>query len=279
MQYKYTDIDQQPVPVRSKLHTIINGVNLDTKIKGFQTLKVSGRELVGRDIESRNYKSMRAGKRTQTSRNYRQKLATNVLISSTLTSRPLEIIYKLEADTPERFREAFEYLNYYINQEEVPIIFTDDPEFYYTGTLTQVETPEPGSNHIVSSFQFECMDAFKYATIPQTWEFEHSGKFMQMSLYPVILEKIEIKALTNATTIIITNKNTGQFIRVDGSLNSGDHFTIDFTNAEIRLFNGQDITSSLYLLSDFEDFSVEYGETLETNINAAVKMTYRQRRL
>lgn len=279
MQYKFTDIDKQPVPVRSKLHTIINGVNLDTKIKGFQTLKVAGRELVGRDIESRNYKSMRAGKRTQTSRNYRQKLASNVLISSTLTSRPIEIFYKLQADTSEQFREMFEHLNYYVNQEEVPLIFTDDPEFYFTGTLTQVETPEPGSNHITSSFQFECMDAYKYAVIPQTWKFEHTGKFMQMSLYPVLLEKIEIKALSNTATTIITNKNTGQFIRVDGSLNSGNYFTIDFTNAEVRLFNGQDITSSMYLLSDFEDFSVEYGEELITNINAEVKVTYRQRRL
>ena len=279
MQYKYTDIDKQPVPVRSKLHTIINGVNLDTKIKGFQTLKVSGRELVGRDIESRNYKSMRAGKRTQTSRNYKQKLATNVLISSTLTSRPLDVFYKLEADTPERFREAFEYLNYYISQEEVPIIFTDDPEFYYTGTLTQVETPEPGSNHIVSSFQFECMDAFKYATIPQTWEFEQTGKFMQMSLYPVILEKIEIKVNEVSSRTSITNKETGQFIRLDRSLASGQSFTIDFVNAEIRLGDGQDATTDLFLLSDFEDFSVEYGEELVTNIDSEVTVTYRQRRL
>ena len=278
-QYRFTDTTQPPVYDRVGIEIMIDGVTLERAIEGYQTLTVQGRELVGRDIESRNYKTIRAGKKTQTSRNYRASLAPNVLMSSNFTSRTLVIAYELKGPNDWEFRRLWEQLNLLINEEEVPISFSDDPDFYYIGTLTQVEEVNPDSNHVHSSFQIECMDPFKHRKQEQTWSFLTSGTFPQESEYPVVIEEVRITPHVTASHIRITNGSTGAYLQIDREIPAETTVVIDPTNAEAHTEAGLDLMPYHNVFSDFEDFSIELGETVSTNVDADVAITYRRRML
>lgn len=279
-QYKFIEPTQSPLSTWTGVETIIDGINLDRTIEGFQTLTVQGRELVGRDLESRNYKTIRAGKKTQTARNYRQSLAPNVLISSTMTSRTIVVRFEIKAKSDGIFRRIWERLNLLVNKEEVSIIFSDDPDYYYTGTLTQIEEVNPGSNHIHSSFQYECMDPFKYRIRPQTLQFLTSASFPVVADYPVIIEEIRIKPRDTASTNLrITNQTTGSFLQIDRQTLANTEIVIDLLTPDVRTAAGLDRMADLNLFSDLEDFSVELGDIVQTNVAADVWISYRRRML
>lgn len=278
-QYRFTDTTQSPVYDRTGIEIMIDGVTLERAIEGYQTLTVQGRELVGRDIESRNYKTIRAGKKTQTSRNYRASLAPNVLMSSNFTSRTLIIAYELKASNEWEFRRLWEQMNLLINKEEVPISFSDDPDFYYIGTLTQVEEVSADSNHVHSSFQIECMDPFKYRKQEQTWSFLTTATFPQVAEYPVVIEKVRITPRVAAWPIRISNETTGAFLQIDRQFTAGTAVVIDLVNIEAHTSTGVDLMPYHNVFSDFEDFSIDLGEHVFTNFAADVAITYRRRML
>ena len=278
-QYRFTDTTRPPVYDRTGIEITIDGVTLDRAIEGYQTLTVQGRELVGRDIESRNYKTIRAGKKTQTSRNYRASLAPNTLLSSNLTSRTLVITYELKAPSEWEFRRLWELMNLLINKEEVPISFSDDPDFYYIGTLSQIEEVNPDSNHVHSSFQIECMDPFKYRKREQTWSFFTAADFPQVAEYPVVIEEVRITPRVAAWPIRISNETTGAFLQIDRQFTAGTAVVIDLVNIEAHTSTGVDLMPYHNVFSDFEDFSIELGERVSTNVAADVSITYRRRML
>lgn len=278
-QYRFTDTTRPPVYDRVGIEIMIDGVTLERAIEGYQTLTVQGRELVGRDIESRNYKTIRAGKKTQTSRNYRASLAPNVLMSSNFTSRTLIIAYELKASNEWEFRRLWEQMNLLINKEEVPISFSDDPDFYYIGTLTQVEEVSADSNHVHSSFQIECMDPFKYRKQEQTWSFLTTATFPQVAEYPVVIEKVRITPRVAAWPIRISNETTGAFLQIDRQFTAGTAVVIDLVNIEAHTSTGVDLMPYHNVFSDFEDFSIDLGEHVFTNFAADVAITYRRRML
>lgn len=278
-QYRFTEPHQPPVYDRDGIEMMIDGITLDRVIEGYQTLTVQGRELVGRDIESRNYKTVRAGKKTQTSRNYQSRLAPNVLTSSTVTSRTLTIQYELKAPGDEEFRKLWERMNLLINKEEVPISFSDDPDYYYIGTLSQVEEVDPDSNHVNSYFQFECMDPFKYRKREQTWSFFAAADFPQVAEYPVVIEEVRITPRMTAPHIRISNEATGAILQINREISAGTSVIIDLINAEAHTSAGLDLMPYHNVFSDFEDFSIELGERVFTNFDADVAITYRRRML
>lgn len=278
-QYRFTDTTRPPVYDRVGIEIMIDGVTLERAIEGYQTLTVQGRELVGRDIESRNYKTIRAGKKTQTSRNYRASLAPNVLMSSNFTSRTLIIAYELQAPNEWEFRRLWEQMNLLINKEEIPISFSDDPDFYYIGTLSQIEEVNPDSNHVHSSFQIECMDPFKYRKQEQTWSFFTAANFPQVAEYPVVIEEVRITPRASAPHIRVSNEATGAFLQIDREIAAGTAVIIDLINAAAHTSAGLDLMPYHNVFSDFEDFSIELGERVSTNVAADVAITYRRRML
>lgn len=278
-QYRFTDTTQPPVYDQVGIEIMIDGVTLERTIEGYQTLTVQGRELVGRDIESRNYKTMRTGKKTQTSRNSRASLAPNMLISSNLTSRTLVITYELKAPNEWDFRRLWEQMNLLINKEEVPISFSDDPDYYYIGTLSQVEEVDPSSNHVNSYFQVECMNPFKYRKKEQTWSFVTAADFPQVAEYQVAIEEVRITPRATAPNIRISNESTGSFLQIDRSIDAGTDVIIDLINGEAHTGAGLDLMQYHNVFSDFEEFSIELGERVSTNVAADVSITYRRRML
>ena len=127
----------------------INGEFIENLIPGYRTLNVSGREALSPELET---------------------YETGVRDGSALKSRryPARIIivrYQLMASTNEAFREAYNKLASILDVEEAELIFNDEPDKFFKGTLQSIGEVTPGTNSVIGEFEFFCADPFKYSVI------------------------------------------------------------------------------------------------------------------
>ena len=125
----------------------INGEFIENLIPGYRTLQVSGREALSPELET---------------------FETGVRDGSSLQSRryPARIIvvkYQIKAESNSAFREAYNKLASILDVEEAQLIFNDEPDKFFTGTLSGFGEVPPGLNSVVSEFEFLCVDPFKYS--------------------------------------------------------------------------------------------------------------------
>jgi predicted phage tail component-like protein len=78
-----------------------------------------------------------------------------------LPPRPLTIKYQLVASTSEAFRESFNQLNFLMSQDESQLIFEDEDDKYFTGTLASTEKVPPGTNNIIGEMGIICANPYK----------------------------------------------------------------------------------------------------------------------
>lgn len=244
--YEYRDINEYAYPSKMSVQTIINGINLDEVLEGFITLSVKGRELVNRT-------------------------------DGELEGRTLVIEYALMAKNNKDFREQFEWLNYYLKDKDLKIIFTDDEDFYFTGDINTVSEVDGNANHVKSTFEIKCKEAYKEAVEVEKFDFTDQGTFKKQSLYPVKLEKIKITSNTSTEKLILKNTTNGQRIILDNSFENGDGVVIDFRNLYIETDKGQNLMTSLDITSDFEEFRINYNDQLQ--VDGAAEIFYREVRL
>ena len=274
-QYRFTDTNQDVIYDKPRVKLILDGECIDDRIKEFSTLNVTGREMMGRDLITTSYSSISAGGKTGYSRNFRDSGIGNKFLSSSVPSRTLNVEFSLIADNDRRYRQVWERLNYYVNKEEMEIIFTDDSDFYYTGTLTSVSETGGNSNGSIATMGFECTDPFKYMRVSQDWEFEGKDSFKQYSMYPVDLNHATISGVSG-DRVSLTNKTKSQNIIIYDNFKVSDRVKIDFK--ENRIYkNNVDITEKLYLLSNLEDFIIDMGDVLTTSPSGKVLINYTRR--
>lgn len=125
----------------------INGEYLENSVEGYRTLSTTGRELIGQEISSEVI-----GTRDGALFDY-----------SRTPDRVITVRYQLKAKTAEEFREAYNKLNKIIRQPEAQLIFNDENDKYFIGTLQEVSAPDQGSNIVTGEFSFYCADPYKYA--------------------------------------------------------------------------------------------------------------------
>lgn len=125
-----------------------NGVYLEDEIPGYKTLYVYGRELMENDIQDEEITGIDG----------------SVYYGKTYPPRTITVGYQLIAEDNAAFRQAFNKMNKILSAEQVQIIFNDEQDKYFVGTKRGAETPDPGSNSIVSEFEIYCPDPRKYAT-------------------------------------------------------------------------------------------------------------------
>lgn len=276
--YDFRNTTQSAFPLENKVQMIINGVNLDEKISGFRTLAVYGRELVSRNISTTDYRRVKVG---STMRSYANKAASstksydNKFLGATLSSRTLSVEYDLKAKNNKEFIEAFEILNYYLDQEQAEIIFTDDKNFFWVGTVSETEIPDVNNLWLKSSFEIECPNPFKTSINSEVLEFDTRGKLKKSTLYPVKLERMKVKLRTSGNKLIIKNLNNAQSIILNAPFKTGDIFEIDFTNSNIN----KNLMQYLDMTSDLEEFEVLYNDELHTSLPCDVGLMYREVRL
>ena len=132
----------------------INGVFIENVIEGYRTLYTSGREMIAPEINALEL-SKRHGQ---------------IYRSRRYPARVITVGFQLIAPTPEEFRERFNILNGILYAEEAQLIFADEADKCFYGTLSSFESPEPGRNNITGEFSFTCSDPFKYSVEELTAE-------------------------------------------------------------------------------------------------------------
>ena len=125
----------------------INGEYLENLVPGYQTLNVTGRELLGSEIDTLSIAGINGEE----------------YIGNRYPAREITVKYKLEAKTCGGFRDAFNKLSAALNVEEAKLVFDDEPDKYFVGTRSDVGDVPEGKNAIVSTFIFYCSDPFKYS--------------------------------------------------------------------------------------------------------------------
>lgn len=126
-----------------------NGVYLENVIRGYQTLRVSGRELLASEAWEERVEGQDGAR----------------LFGQTYPPRVITVTYQLMAENAASFREAYNQLNHYLSGKEVEVVFADEPDKYFIGTKMASDAPEPGRNQVVGTFEIYCTDPFKYSKV------------------------------------------------------------------------------------------------------------------
>ena len=124
-----------------------NGEYIENMIDGYRTLYVKGRDVLSPEIEVGEV-GVRDGAYLKNKR---------------FPARIITVGYQLLGETNEDFRERFNALNELLNTEDAQLIFADEDDKYFTGTVQNFGDVPEGRNNITSEFEIICVDPFKYS--------------------------------------------------------------------------------------------------------------------
>lgn len=124
----------------------IDGVYLENVINGYKTLTVSGRESYKKEIYSEV-----VGQANGEFLNYTR-----------LPKRDIVVKFQLKADNPNDLMIKFTKLNEYVNNNEIKLIFADEPDKYFKAICTEVSNNSEGRLFINGQITFSCLEPFKY---------------------------------------------------------------------------------------------------------------------
>ena len=126
-----------------------NGEYIENLINGYRTLYVKGREAISLEITT-----VETGNRdgaTMQGKRY--------------PARTITVGYQLIAATNEEFRAAYNQLLAILGATDAELIFNDETDKFYTGTVAEVGEVEPGRNAVNGEFEILCVDPFKYSVL------------------------------------------------------------------------------------------------------------------
>ena len=151
MLYNFVDtIDTKPqagvdLPAEAMCY---DGVFIENEIKGYRTLSVSGRELLGSEVLETEVDGMDG----------------TIYNSKRLKPRTITVKYLLQADSDYDYRQAYNKLNSLLNKEQDQIIFNDELDKYFIGTKLSNTEVDAGSNCVIGEIEIYCSDPRKYST-------------------------------------------------------------------------------------------------------------------
>ncbi len=260
MAYKFIDTNEANLKSFASIQTIINGFNLDTELDGYRTLNVSGRSVFGRDIETLKFSARRSAG-SKSTRNNSSKTGNNKFFSSDIQSVVIEVEFLLEAKTNELFRELLSKFTTILHQEEAKWTWTDDSEFYYTGTITEIESFKEDKNSVISTFKILCVDPMK--TSIKTYALKGNGKEIEMPDGKDEIDILEMKYILKDDINKFTYENMNGNGKTIFSYLFKAGNTIDILLKEQKaLLNSRNLMPAMDLMSDFENFFVNPKEKI-----------------
>lgn len=221
--YSFIDVDeyQRGKNLPSEAMSI-NGKYIENEIEGYRTLQVEGRELLETEVSDFQI-GFQSGSKYQDKRD---------------PVRVITVHYSLKADSPASFREKFNKLTSLLDQEQAKLIFNDEPDKYFIGTKSDVDSVDPGLLSVKSSFSFYCADPYKYSNQVKTAK-NNGGKTITLvntGNKPVpITVKAKMKSENGYIGMILEDRfyQVGNPGEVDGETKEksvklfDDHFTQD----------------------------------------------------
>lgn len=232
-----------------------DGHLLDEEIESFMTVNVEGRQLLSRKLETINVPG-RDG---------------DIIIGGTYPPREITVHFMISDYRNAYFLEKIRRLNEILfTDKEVEFKFNDE-DGYRIGRLSATDDPAYDSNVGFGKFTIHCADPFLYGHLRKT-----NTKIDRLKLkkYPVKIEEIKITApATNK--LVVTNKNRGTKIILNGYFKSGDEIII--TKNKITV-NGQNRMYWLdFVNSDYQNFELYSEDELMVSPSANFEISYRER--
>lgn len=131
----------------------VDGQYLETLVSGYRTLTVEGREELDLDVINAEIDTSDGG------RYLRRKIK----------SRVLNVRFAVEDSTPEGFAVKFKALKAELYKiKESQIIFTDEPNIYFTGTFRKITAEYVGHTVAQGVIEISCAAPFKYSVTETT---------------------------------------------------------------------------------------------------------------
>lgn len=275
MAYKFIDTNEANLKSYASIQTIINGFNLDTELDGYRTLNVSGRSVFGRDIETLKFSARRnAGSKSTKSKS--NKAGNNKFFSSDIQSVVIEVEFLLEAKTNELFRELLSKFTTILHQEEARWTWTDDPSFYYTGTISEIGDFKEDKNSVISTFKILCVDPMK--TSIETYVLKGNGKEIEMPDFKEEIDILEMKFVLNSDSNKFTFENmNGNGKTIFSYLFKSNNRINILLEEQKCLLNGRNLMPAMDLMSDFEDFFVNPKDTILLSSACDYEIKYKLR--
>lgn len=233
------------------------GTPIEDMIDGYQTLNVTGRELMAYSVQTQTVVG----------------LDGSLFQYADYPTRDITIKYKFEAKSDKEFREKYSRLNYLLSQKELEFYFFDDVEYSYIGTLSDSQKPEPGSNTVVSEFTITCSNPFKILRKPTTYSGIGKTRINEPIYFPTVPDSIKLELNSDASHIEVSNGR--ETIKLTGSFEPDDVVVLKPSLGEISL-NNESKLELLDLDSDFENFRVELGTVITVNPNCKVSLKLRR---
>lgn len=143
---------EEPLPAEALK---INGVWLDKAVPGFRTLYAAGREMMWHNVTSK-----------KTGAEYGE-----TFLYSNIPTREIRVGFAIISKTAADYRASFNELMSYLKGENAELIFNDEKDKYFTGTVTAVEEPAEGELNSTGVITFTCTDPRKRSV----WEIEEYG--------------------------------------------------------------------------------------------------------
>lgn len=268
--YDFVRTDEPTIASTSSTQMVVDDINFDKAFRGFRTLAVDGRETIGRNVNAHSLENYTL--------NANPVFDGAILLGGNIPPRTIKVTYQISLDRYDERAELYEFLNYYLHRPQVWLHFTDDPKFYYIATLQGMGDIPVALEH-TGELEFVAHDPYKYSVEPETLTIKKSGTLKKCVLWPIAIEAIIVTAKEATEKLIIKNESNGQRIIIDHAIKQGDKVSISFKEYKILLNGLTDITGAMDIRSNYEDLTIETGDTISTNIDAITEIKYRERRL
>lgn len=252
MQYKFIDIydSQDEIALPSEAMNF-NGKFLENEILGYRTLYVSGRESLAPELEFFD-RTRRHGKEVKRRR---------------FTERVITVGYQLMSPTAFDFRLAYNKMAQILNVDSARIVFADEPDKYFTGTLTSIGDVDPGRLCITGELEFTCADPFKYSIKEKAYSLSKKTEIYYegtQECFPKIQWKMKsnagyVAAYKNDAQTIIQIGNVSEQQGSGNTFQTGDIITAQCEDAKIFVNNRESETLGA-LGNTWESFYLSPGE-------------------
>ena len=147
--YKFHDTTEllKPLDELPSEALCFNGSFIEKMVPGYRTLYTSGREGNEREV-SQTESSDRDGARF---RSVRRK------------PREIHVGFQINSRNAKDYAYKFNALKKLLKEEEAELIFNDEPDKFFRGTLTDIEMKDTGELCVTGDLVFLCSDPYKYA--------------------------------------------------------------------------------------------------------------------
>lgn len=135
-----------------------NGIWLDAVVPGFTVLNVTGREAAPAEITDQDIADY------------------TYYLSKKYPPRTIRVKYQILSTSNSNYRDAFNFLNYYLRPEQAQLIFHDEEDKYFIATKASNDEVEEGRNNVIGVINFYCVDPLKYAINTKSFTANSSGK-------------------------------------------------------------------------------------------------------